>query len=90
MLANWKTCLLAGALSLGAVGAMPLLNASARDSHASVSEKLDGDVAYATYTVWYRRPGFRWTGVTGLSYYHACQMRDSYWAKGWDAYVERE
>jgi hypothetical protein len=43
-----------------------------------------------TYTVWYQRPGYRWTGISGLSYYHACQVRDDLLSKGVNAYIERE
>src|SRR5205823_692296 len=57
---------------------------------ALTSEPGAGDRLAATYTVWYRPPGRRWTGISGLSYYHACRMRDDYRRRGWSAYVERE
>lgn len=44
--------------------------------------------AAATYTVWYRVPGQRWTGISGLSYYSACRLRDQYLERGWQAYVK--
>ena len=41
-----------------------------------------------SYTVWYRWGNGRWHGVTGLSYYDACSVLDSYLRAGYQAYIE--
>lgn len=47
-------------------------------------------VAANLYVVWYKMPGKRWTGISGLSYYHACQLCDRYQKRGWSSYVEQQ
>jgi hypothetical protein len=50
------------------------------------------EVEYAeTYTVWVKCVGDkRYHGTSGLSYYDATRLRDSYTQKGCDAYIKKE
>ena len=91
MFTNWKSCLLAAAVTcIGSQISQPGTNAHATPA-SPTSEQLEGNVAYATYTVWYRPgAGFRWTGYGGLTYYDASMLVREYWKKGWYAYMEIE
>lgn len=71
----------------GAHGAVPLLPAERVAGGVSeASNEADGD----TWTVKYRKPGGRWYGISGLSYYHACKMDDDLRKQGYETYLVQE
>ena len=58
----------------------------------TVGCRESGEVEYAeTWTVWVKCVGDkRYHGTSGLSYYDATRLRDSYTQKGCDAYIKKE
>jgi hypothetical protein len=54
---------------------------------SAASGRVAGNSRSRSWTVWYQRPGQRWTGRSGLSYRDACLLRDEYEQKDWLAYV---
>ena len=85
------TTAVAAALGLAEVSARgAVLRQTGTGDAASVSGHAagGGTTMATTYTVWYRRDrGQRWHSTSGLSYYHACRLRDDYLRRGWDAFV---
>ena len=47
----------------------------ATTAQAAPAERMTESGVGQTFTVWYRFPGQRWTGVFGLSFYDACTAR---------------